>query len=145
MILKIYRVHLNSRAQNCFFGWFCCDKCFTGLISNPREIKEGSIHSQNNFFDPKSMWQNISQIFACICGWVEVTHTQTDETPIVGTALCLCGLWPPVHHSLFTQGLSIWLLYSRVTAVWTSGSLEEFQLPFYGAALASLLFLFPLL
>lgn len=126
MILKIYRVHLNSRAQNCSFGWFCCDKCFTGLISNPREIEEGSIHSQNNFFDPKSMWQNISQIFACICGWVEVTHTRTDETPIVGTALRLCGLLPPVHQTLYPGAehlIAVQPSHSSVN-IWKSGRIS---------------------
>lgn len=53
------------------------------------------------------MGQNISQMFARIRGSVEVTHTQTDETPIVSTALRLRGLWSPVHHRLLTQGLSI--------------------------------------
>lgn len=78
MTLKIYRVHLNSRAQDCSFEWSCCDKCFSGLISNPREIKEGSVHSQNNFFDPKSMWQNISQIFARIT-WVGGGNPHADR------------------------------------------------------------------
>lgn len=73
---------------DCSFGWSCCDKCFSELICNLRNKRK---YKFTKSLDPRSMWQNIHQVYAHRCGWVAITSipwTRGHPHPKHCTGLC---------------------------------------------------------